>query len=309
MSSLNDRLVDYLRIRRQLGFELKRAGRELTGFVAFLEQAGAERITSELALRWACQPGASERYHSLRLGMVRGFAGYLATLDPQSEIPPGDLLPGRLKRITPYLYCEREITELMAAAGALTPALRGATYRTVIGLLAVTGIRIGEALALDREDVSLDDGVLRLRVAKQHKQRLVPLHETTTHALGEYARARDRVCPRPATAAFFLGTDGRRICGSVSVFDKTFRTLIRKVEPQPGAERAHRRAHDLRHTFAVQTLLRWHQAGVDVERTMPLLSTYLGHIDPNSTFWYLHATPELMRPVARKLDGLQGGRS
>ncbi len=309
MNSLNESLVDYLRIRRQLGFELERAGRELTGFVAFLQQSGAERITNEFALRWACQPGASERYHSLRLGMVRGFAQYLATLDPAFEIPPSDLLSARLRRITPYLYCEREITELMAAAGALTPTLRGVTYRTIIGLLAVTGIRIGEALALDREDVSLDDGMLRVRVAKQQKQRLVPLHETTTNALREYARARDNACPRPATAAFFLSAEGMRICGSVSVFDRTFRALIRQVEPQQGAEQAHRRAHDLRHTFAVQTLVRWHQAGVDVERTMPLLSTYLGHIDPNSTFWYLHATPELMRPVARKLEGIQGGRS
>jgi integrase/recombinase XerD len=235
MSSLNDCLVDYLRIRRQLGFELKRAGRELTGFVAFLEQAGAERITSELALRWACQPGASERYHSLRLGMVRGFARYLATLDPQSEIPPADLLAGRVKRITPYLYCEREITELMAAAGALMPALRGATYRTVIGLLAVTGIRIGEALALDREDVSLDDGMLRLRVAKQHKQRLVPLHEKATNALVEYARARDDACPRPATAAFFLSANGTRICGTV--FDRTFRTLTRQSNRSQAPDR------------------------------------------------------------------------
>jgi integrase/recombinase XerD len=309
MNLLNESLVDYLRIRRQLGFELKRAGRELTEFVAFLEQSGAERITSELALRWACQPDASERYHSLRLGMVRGFAQYLATLDPESEIPPSDLLSARLRRITPYLYSEREINELMAAASALTPTLRGATYRTIIGLLAVTGIRIGEALALDREDVSLDDGMLRLRVAKQHKQRLVPLHETTTNALHEYARARDRACPQPATAAFFLNANGTRICGSVSVFDRTFRTLLRQVEPQRGAEQAHRRAHDIRHTFAVQTLVRWHQADVDVERTMPLLSTYLGHIDPHSTYWYLHATPELMRPIASKLEGIQRGRS
>lgn len=307
MSSLSESLADYLRIRRQLGFELERAGRELAGFVAFLEQAGAERITSELALRWACQPDASPRYHSLRLGMVRGFAQYVATLDPQSEIPPADLLPSSLRRITPYLYSEREITELMAAAGALTPALKGATYRTIIGLLAVTGIRIGEALGLDCEDVRLDDAMLRLRVAKQHKQRDVPLHETTTSALREYASARDRACPRPVTSAFFFSTSGARICGSV--FDQTFRALLRQVEPQAGAEQAHRRAHDLRHTFAVQTLLRWHQTGVDIERTMPLLSTYLGHIDPKSTYWYLHATPELMRPVARKLEGIQEGWS
>jgi integrase/recombinase XerD len=307
MRTLNDSLADYLQIRRQLGFELKRAGQELTGFVAFLEQQGAERITSELALRWACQPGASERYHSLRLGMIRGFAQYLSTLDPDSEIPPAGLLSGRLIRTTPYLYCEREITELMVAAGTLTPTLKAATYRTVIGLLAVSGIRIGEALALDHDDVSLDDGMLRLRVAKQHKQRLVPLHETTTSALHEYARVRGRAFPQPETAAFFLGATGTRICGSV--FDKVFRTLLRQVRPQPGAQQAHRRVHDLRHTFAVQTLRRWHRAGVDVDRAMPQLSTYLGHIDPHSSFWYLHAAPELMRPVARKLEGIQGGRS
>jgi integrase/recombinase XerD len=250
MSPLNDNLADYLRLRRQLGFELKRAGQELASFVAFLEQVGADRITIELAL---------------------------------------------------------QISELMAVAGALRPALKAATYRTVIGLLAATGIRIGEALGLDREDVSLDDGVLRLRVAKQHKQRLVPLHETSTHALGDYARARDRACRRPATAAFFFSTSGARICGSV--FDQTFRKLLRQVQPEPGAEQAHRRVHDLRHTFAVNTLRRWHDAGVDVDRAMPLLSTYLGHIDPHSTYWYLHATPELMRPVASKLEGIQGGRS
>jgi integrase/recombinase XerD len=254
MSPLSDSLADYLRLRRQLGFELKRAGQELESFVAFLEQAGAERITSELALLWACQPGASERYHSLRLGMVRGFGQYLATIDPQSEIPPAGLLSGQFRRTAPYLYSEREITELMAAAGALTPALKAATYRTVIGLLAVTGIRIGEALAMDRDDVSLDDGLLRLRVAKQHKQRLVPLHKTTTNALGEYARVRDRACRQPATQAFFFSTSGARICGSV--FDQTFRKLIRQVQPQPGAEHAHRRVHDYADLLVMPTLAR-----------------------------------------------------
>jgi integrase len=307
MSALDDRLAEYLRVRRQLGFELQRAGRELTGFVAFLEQAGAERITSDLAVRWACQPGGSLRYHSLRLGMVRGFARYLSTIDTDTAVPPAGLLPARVKRITPYLYSEREIAELMTVAGALAPALRGATYRTVIGVLAVTGIRIGEALALDRHDVALDEGVLHLRVAKQQKQRDVPVHETTIDALREYARLRDRAFPRPDTAAFFLSAQGTRISGSV--FDRTFRKLLREIEPRQGAERSHRRAHDLRHTFAVGTLVRWHRAGVDVDRAMPLLSTYLGHVDPGSTYWYLHAAPELMQHVARRLEGTLGGQS
>ncbi|MGO9976682.1 MAG: tyrosine-type recombinase/integrase, partial [Solirubrobacteraceae bacterium] len=274
MSALNDHLADYLRIRRQLGFELETAGRNLATFVAFLERAGAERITSELALEWACQPRASERYHGLRLGYVRGFAQYLVTLDPKSEIPPAGLLSTTVRRITPYLYCQREITELMAAADELTPPLKAATYRTIIGLLAATGIRIGEALAMDR-DVRLDDGMLCLRVAKQQKQRDVPLHETTTTALREYTRVRDQARPQPCTMAFFFSTSGQRIDGST--FDQVFRTLLRQVKPRPGTEKAHRRAHDLRHTFAVQTLVRWHHAGVDVDRAPPRLSTYLGH--------------------------------
>jgi integrase len=308
MSSLNDRLADYLRIRRQLGFELRLAGYTLEDFVSFLEQAGAERITTDLAVAWARQPvGASPRYLSLRLGMARGFARYLATIDPDSEVPPVDLLPATVTRSTPYLYCDREIAELMAVAGALTPALRGASYRTVIGVMAVTGIRIGEALGLDRRDVDLDDGVLHIRVAKQKKERDVPLHETTTDALRQYARLRDRGFAWPDTPAFFISREGTRITGRM--FRKTFRKLIRQVEPQAGGERAHRRPHDLRHTFAVRTLLNWHHAGADVDRSMPLLSTYLGHVNPESTFWYLQAAPELMQLVAQRLDGVLGGQS
>ena len=307
MSSLGERLAEYLRIRRQLGFELKAAGHTLEDFVAFLDRSGAERITTDLAVRWACQPvGVSARYLSLRLGMVRGFARYVATIDPDTEIPSKDLLPGPVTRITPYLYSDREIRDLMAVAGALMPALRGASYRTVIGLQAVSGIRIGEALALDRDDVDLDDGVLRIRVAKQHKQRDVPLHETTIEALRQYDRLRDRTVPRPATPAFFLSAQGTRITNRR--FHKTFRKLISQVEPQPGGEHAHRRPHDLRHTFAIGTLQRWHHAAVDVDRAMPQLSTYLGHVNPDSSFWYLHAAPELMQLIATRLDGIGGGQ-
>ena len=272
MSSLNDRLAEYLRIRRQLGFELKAAGEALKDFVEFLDQAGAERITTDLAVRWACQPvGVSPRYLSLRLGMVRGFARYVATIDPDTEIPSKDLLAAPVTRITPYLYSDREIRELMAVASALQPALRGASYRTVIGLMAVSGIRIGEALALDRDDVDLDDGVVHIRVAKQHKQRDVPLHESTTDALRQYSRLRERTFPQPATPAFFLSPHATRI--TTRRFHKTFRKLIRQVEPEPGGEHANRRPHDLRHTFAVRTLQRWHRAAVNVDRAMPQLST------------------------------------
>ena len=166
MTVLEDRLAEYLHVRRRLGFKLKLDGYLLADFVAFLETAGAERITSDLSVTWACRPGASARYHMERLSMVRGFARYLATIDPANEIPPIDLLHARETRNPPYLYCEREIGELIAAAAALTPAQRGATYRTVIGVMATSGLRIGETLALDRGDVDLKQGVLHIRTAK-----------------------------------------------------------------------------------------------------------------------------------------------
>jgi integrase/recombinase XerD len=245
MTVLEDRLDEYLHVRRQLGFKLKLDGYLLADFVAFLENAGAERITNDLSVTWASQPGASARYHMERLSMVRGFARYLATIDPANEIPPIELLHARENRNAPYLYCEREIAELIAAAGALTPAQRGATYRAVIGVMATSGLRIGETLALDHGDVDLEQGVLHIRDGKGRRHRDVPVHHTTTQVLRDYARLRHRACPRPDTPAFFISTIGARVTGSR--FHKTFRKLIAQVDPQPGWERAHRRPHDLRH--------------------------------------------------------------
>jgi integrase/recombinase XerD len=307
MTVLEDQLAEYLQVRRQLGFKLKLDGYLLADFVAFLEITGAERITSDLSVTWARRPGASGRYQMARLSMVRGFARYLATIDPATEIPPVDLLHARETRNAPYLYSEREISELIAAAAALTPAQRGATYRTVIGTMATSGMRIGETLALDRGDVDLDLGVLHIRDGKGRRHRDVPVHQSTTPVLRDYAQLRDRACPRPDAPAFFISTAGTRITGRR--FHKTFCKLIAHVDPPPGHEYAHRRPHDLRHTFAVRTLLGWHHAGVDIDQAMPLLSTYLGHSNPSSSYWYLQASPELMALVARRLDSALGGRS
>ena len=306
MTILEDRLAEYLRVRRQLGFKLKLDGDLLADFVAALQTAGAERITNDLSVTWACRPGASARYHMERLSMVRGFARYLSTLDPANEIPPIDLLHARQTRNAPYVYCEREIGELIARAAALTPALRGATYRTVIGTMATSGVRIGETLALDRGDVDLDLGVLHIRDGKGRRHRDVPVHQGTTQVLRDYAQLRDRACPRPDTPAFFVSPAGTPITGRR--FHKTFRALIAHVDSPPGHEHAHRRPHDLRHTFAVRTLVGWHHAGVDIDRAMPLLSTYLGHVNPSSSYWYLQASPELMALVASRLDSALGGR-
>ncbi|HEY2200307.1 MAG TPA: tyrosine-type recombinase/integrase, partial [Solirubrobacteraceae bacterium] len=263
--TLRDALADYLRLRRRLGFEMPQDGRLLEGFVRFLEQAGAERITTELALKWARLPvHAHPHYWRQRLSVVRGFARHLATLDPKSEVPSKDLLPGHRPRIAPYIYSEEEIAALIAAAGGLTPRLRALRHQTLIGLLAVTGMRPGEALGLDRQDVDRRHGVVHVRAGKQNKQREVPLHKSTITALGEYIRARDARFPNPSTPAFFISARGRRM--GRQELNQTFTKLIREVGLEGRGARARPRPHDLRHALAVRTLLDWHDAGEDIDR-------------------------------------------
>jgi integrase len=305
VTALREALAGYLQIRRRLGFAMPQDGRLLEGFVEFLEQAGAERITTELALGWARLPVHAHPHRwRQRLGVARGFARHLATIDPASEVPSTDLLPGHRPRIAPYIYTDAEIAALLAAAGQLRPPLRAARHTTLIGLLAVTGIRPGEALALDRQDVDLRHGVLHVRAGKQHKQREVPLHHSTIRALREYARLRDAHFPEPSTPAFFIAARGRRM--GRGELNQTFTKLIRQAGLDGRGARARPRPHDLRHAFAVRTLLDWHRAGEDIDRRMPLLSTYLGHVDPASTYWYLEAVPELLELVSRRLEQLPG---
>lgn len=301
MSDLRCALHDYLAIRRQLGFELKTAGRLLEDYVDFMARAGAPTITSELAVAWAKLPMDARPYRwRQRLGIVRGFARYVSTIDAQTEVPSADLLPARRPRVAPYLYSPAEIAALMHAARALGPRLRGATFQTLIGLIASSGLRAGEALGLDRTDVDLNDGALHVRAAKRSKQREVPLHDSTTKALGEYSRLRDRYLPQPATPAFFVSISGARLANAA--FNHTFATLIGQTGLEGRGERARPRPHDLRHTFAVRTLLEWYRAGVDVDAQLPLLSTFLGHVDPVSTYWYLQASPELLAVVCERLQ-------
>ena len=301
--TLRETLADYLRVRRRLGFEMPQDGRLLERFVEFLEQAGAERITTELALRWARMPVHAHPHRwRQRLSVVRGFARYLATIDPASEVPSKDLLPGMRQRLAPHIYTEQEIAALMAAAGRLRPPLRAARHHTLIGLLAVTGMRPGEALALDRQDINLRHGVVQVRAGKQKKQREVPLHPSTVRGLRDYARLRDARFPEPATTAFFIGARGRRV--PRGELNRTFTQLIRETGLDGRGARARPRPHDLRHALAVRTLLDWHAAGENIDQRMPLLSALLGHVDPASTYWYLEAVPELLESISRRLEQL-----
>ena len=306
MSPLRDQLDDYLRIRRSLGYKLERAEKLLAQFLAYLEQRGTEIVTVEEALAWARLPSGSPDWWGFRLSAVRGFAVYLHALDPTHEVPASDLLPRRPPRAIPYLYSEAEIASLMAATCGLRGALRQATYRTLLGLLWVTGMRAGEVIRLDRRDLDLADGVLTVRDSKFGKSRLLPLHASTVAALRRYLRLRDSHRAADVSEALFVSPAGTRLlyCN----LHATFRRLRTDAALEVGSARRRRRIHDLRHTFAVQTLLDWYRDGLDVQTQLPLLSTYLGHAHPKDTYWYLSAAPELLTLAGQRLERSLGGR-
>ena len=305
MIPLEVALADYLRIRRALGYKLEREAGLLPGFIDFLGASGAVTVSTELAVAWARLPvRAHPVWWGQRLALVRGFARYLQTLDPATEVPPADVLPVHARRATPFLYSETEVSSLIKAANRLRAPLMASTYATVIGLLAVTGMRVGEVIRLDRPDVDLTDGFLTVRNSKFGKSREIPLHATTTEALQRHAELRRRWIPRSGMASFFVSTAGTRLFYS-NVQD-VFSRLTRSAGLHPRSASCRPRLHDLRHSFAVNTLLGWYRDGVDVQQRLPLLSTYLGHVDPNSTYWYLSASPELFAIAAERLDSALG---
>ena len=303
MKTLREAAQEYLRMRRGLGFKLRHDERRLKCFVAFMEQQNASHITSELALKWATQPAdAQPATWGGRLTSVRGFARYCSGADPRTEIPPVGLVPYRPRRATPYLYSEQEIRRLMAAAKALRPSggLRGLTYCCLFGLLTVTGLRISEALALTRNDVDLQNGLLTIRGAKFGKSRLVPLHASTRRALASYAQQRDAYLNQPPAANFLLCDRGRP--PEVSTVRRVFYQLSRQTGLRGLSDHRGPRLQDFRHLCATKILVRWYRAGEDAEHRLPELSAYLGHVHISDTFWYLSGCSELMEQAARRLE-------
>ena len=304
MSELRQALDEYIAVRRGLGFDLRLPARLLRNFVSFVEANEATYITTALAVRWAKQPrDAQPTTWASRLGMVRRFASWRSVTDPRTEVPPEGLLPYRYYRNPPYIYSDDEIERLIAAASDLpsSKGLRASSFSTLFGLLAVTGMRVSEALKLDREDVDLEQGILGIRRTKFGKSRLVPVHSSTRDVLKRYDERRARVFPRPATPAFFLSERGTRIT------DWSARYTFAKISQRIGLRAAAKghgqgpRIHDMRHRFAVHTLIAWYRTGVDVERELPKLATYLGHVHANETYWYLEAVPELLQLATQRL--------
>ena len=304
MSLLHQQVNEYLALRRAMGFKLREHGLLLPRFADFVEQSGATTVSVDLMLDWATQPTGVDPFRwTSRLSIVRGFARYLHVLDPATEVPPPRLLAYRTSRPTPFLFSDEEVRTLLDATEQLRPPFRAVTYRTVFGLLAVTGLRVGEAIALERRDVDLARRRLTVRQTKFNRSRRLPLLPSVVAALGTYAHERDRSGPRPKAPNFFLSMRGTALLYA-SVRD-VFATLARRAGIQARSASCRPRLHGLRHSFAVRSLTEWYRDGVDVAARLPLLAAWLGHIHPASTYWYLQATPELLGEAARRLESSQ----
>lgn len=307
MTTLKKALKEYLFLRRSLGFKLERVGSLLYGFVEFLEKEKASYITTKLAMKWATQSvDVQPARWATRLGTVRLFAKYISTADPRTEIPPEGLLSYRYRRKQPYIYTDDEILRLLIAARDLKSerGLLSHTMATLLGLLAVTGMRISEVINLDRKDVDLVQGIITVCQTKFGKSRLLPVHISTRDKLGQYASIRDRICPSPKSSAFFVSERGFRLKGKT--VRRWFVILSHRIGLRNPGDTHGPRLHDMRHRFAVSTLLGWYRQGVCVGKNMVALKTYLGHGSITNTYWYISANPELLRLAALRLEEKKG---
>jgi integrase/recombinase XerD len=303
--ALEDRLAGYLAMRRALGYKLARAEKLLGQFIAWMNEQGEQTITTASALAWATLPEATgSNWHAHRLSVVRGFAAHVHALDPAHELVPQDLLPQRPRRAVPYLYSDAEIRALMDASRVIPTPHRAATMRALIALLAVTGMRIGEAIRLDRGDIDHQRDVLTVLDSKFGKSRELAVHATTTAALRAYLSRRDRPVPAEPTEAVFTSAVGTRL--TYCNVHLAFKRIGKHAGLAPRSTVCRPRPHDIRHTFAVNTLLDAYRDdegdGEHIQARLALLCTYLGHVNPGSTYWYLQAAPELLALAAGRLE-------
>ncbi|MBS0422321.1 MAG: tyrosine-type recombinase/integrase [Proteobacteria bacterium] len=310
--TMQDKVATYLRERHQAGYKMSVLGSQLRSFAHFADNRGHRGpLTVELALDWARASPSNTRpgVAAGRLAQLRAFAKFCHGRDPRSEIPPAQFFGPYLRRVTPHIYTSREVRSLISAAAECRTvgSLRAHSYATLFGLLASTGLRLSEALALEHRDVDLQQGLLHIRVAKFHKVRYVPLHPTTRHALQRYVRRCQRHISNTATQRFFIGHAGRPL--SLRSVQNVFERLREKLGWRSRGGHSSPRIHDLRFTFICRRLERWYAQGLDIDQLMLSLYTYVGHVDVTSTYWYLTATPELMRLAARRAQTVMEGAS
>jgi integrase/recombinase XerD len=309
MSHLRFHLKSYLKLRRGLGFKMHNAAMFLRNFVRFAEAKRSRFITTKLALQWASQPQNIQTVQrAYRLGIVRRFAEYVSTVDPRTEVPAPKLLPCRIRRRPPHVYTQDEVLRLIEAAyqtDSLKP-IKGPSLGTLLGLLAATGLRVSEALALDCEDIDLDGQLMTIRLAKGNKSRLVPIHVSTVAAFQKYASVRNSLYPRRTHRGFFVWDGGARLL--YTTVNRWFLLVAYQIGLRKPGEPRGPRVHDLRHYFAIQTMLQWYRSNTDVEARLPELSTYLGHVHVRDTYWYLSAVPELLKLATLRLQRKEARR-
>jgi len=310
MKTLGSHLKDYITLRRQLGFKFYVEGSYLRSFVRFARKQKARFIHTKLALRWATLPAnITQKQRARRLGVVRGFAEYLRMLEPRTEVPAQKLIPFRVQRPEPYLYSDKQILLLLSAARQIDPKheIKGLTLCVLLGLLAVTGMRVGEALALSLDNIDLTEALLTIRWAKGNKSRLIPLDPSTVQTLQQYGRLRDKIYPQSVSRNFFVWEGGRPLRYQVAW--EWFREAARQAGLRKlGGGRGGPRIHDLRHCFAVRTLVNWYRSDADVDARLPELATFLGHVHASDTYWYISAVPELLALATRRWERAEKGR-
>jgi site-specific recombinase XerD len=303
MRTLRDLLKDYLAMRRSLGFKLHSTGDLMMSFVSFMEQRQADYITTLLALEWAnqtmsLQPGRC----GTRLNPVRSFARYCSAMDPRTEVPPFGLLPSHYARPTPYLFSAEDVSNLLRACLQSHPneSFVDRTMYCVLGLLSVAGLRISEALNLTLDDIDNDDGILLIRSAKFGKFRFVPMHSTTVAVLTSYQRLRESLLAGRRVPHLFLNAKAARL--TYEQANDQFHRLSEKagLPSRSASRRPH--LHDLRHHFAMSTLMNWYRDGQDIEQRLPVLSAFLGHVQISNTYWYLSACPDLLGVAKERLE-------
>ena len=303
MNALEALVADYLQVRRALGYKLVQPERLLTQYCRYLDQSGQTAVTVENVLAWAMEPNGATSWHASRLMVLRSFARWAHTFDPNIQVPPREILPFRSPRAVPFIYTAEQIQSLLEQVDEIQSPMIAATYRTLIGLLAATGLRVSEAINLNRMD--LESGVLTIADTKFGKTRLVPLHPSVQDALAGYAKTRDRLLGSVATDALLVSTARTRLI--YQNVHRRFHCLVAQAGIEPKSERCRPRIHDLRHMFAVTTMIDAYRNGDNPAEVLPVLSTYLGHASPASTYWYLEAVPELLGEAALRVGPLEPG--
>ena len=303
-SNMQERVESYLQARRSVGYVLHVEGKQLQRFARFADQRGHQgHITLDLAVAWAIDSKKSHQIgRARRLEVIRSLARYCVIFESETEIPPSHLLGPAHRRITPHIYTDREIAQLLDTANGLRPkqGLRPVTMHYLLGLLAVTGLRISEALRLNQKDIDLQQEMLLVRKTKFRKSRYVPLHPMACEALSNYVDTRNQHLPVVENSAFFLLDDGRAFQYRQALY--AFQQICAQLDWNACLCGRKPRLYDLRHTFACRRLLAWYEDGINVDRMMPLLSTYLGHAKVSDTYWYLTGIPELMAIATARFE-------